>query len=219
MIEACFYEPGAARIKADLLDVKRRLRRRRALARHRAPCLSRPRERKREFLAAMRALGAAACARSPSTIGAIRSHAISTAIPEGLAEMESVHDVPRARSSRSPARPAASARRSAAISATRRADRRDRSPRNGRRLRRRPRRKRAIADRGGGRRRRRSRRGRGAPSRDLARRARRQSTSSSTTPASRTIRLSPRPIRQAGATTSTAISTAPTTAPTPCWPA
>ena len=26
IIEACFYEPGAARVKADLFDVKRRLR-------------------------------------------------------------------------------------------------------------------------------------------------------------------------------------------------
>ena len=58
IIEACFYEPGAARIKADLHDVKRRLRGAgtlRGILRPAFPDL----ETKAEFLAAMRALGAA----------------------------------------------------------------------------------------------------------------------------------------------------------------
>jgi hypothetical protein len=55
IIEACFYEPGAERIKADLFDVKRRLRskgRLRGILRPAFPDL----ESKGEFLAAMRAL-------------------------------------------------------------------------------------------------------------------------------------------------------------------
>ena len=55
IIEACFYEPGAERIKADLFDVKRRLRgkgRLRGILRPAFPDL----ESKGEFLAAIRAL-------------------------------------------------------------------------------------------------------------------------------------------------------------------
>ena len=55
IIEACFYEPGAERIKADLFDVKRRLRgkgRLRGILRPAFPDL----ESKGEFLAAMHAL-------------------------------------------------------------------------------------------------------------------------------------------------------------------
>jgi hypothetical protein len=58
IIEACFYEPGAERIKADLFDVKRRLRgkgRLRGILRPAFPDL----ESKGEFLAAIRALAAA----------------------------------------------------------------------------------------------------------------------------------------------------------------
>ena len=58
VIEACFYEPGAQRIKADIFDVKRRLRgsgRLRGIVRPAFPDL----DSKGEFLAAMRALGAA----------------------------------------------------------------------------------------------------------------------------------------------------------------
>ncbi len=58
VIEACFYEPGATRIKADLCDVKRRLRgagNLRGIVRPGFPDL----EAKGEFLAAMRTLGAA----------------------------------------------------------------------------------------------------------------------------------------------------------------
>jgi hypothetical protein len=57
IIEACFYEPGAARIKADLFDVKRRLRekgRLRGILRPAFPDL----ESKGEFLAAIGALAA-----------------------------------------------------------------------------------------------------------------------------------------------------------------
>jgi hypothetical protein len=57
VIEACFYEPGARRIKADLFDVRRRLRgsgRLRGIVRPAFPDL----DSKGEFLAAMRALGA-----------------------------------------------------------------------------------------------------------------------------------------------------------------
>ena len=56
LIEACFYEPGAARVKADLFDVKRRLRgkgRLRGILRPAFPDL----DTKGEFIAAMRALG------------------------------------------------------------------------------------------------------------------------------------------------------------------
>ena len=57
IVEACFYEPGAERIKADLFDVKRRLRgkgRLRGILRPAFPDL----DSKGEFLAAIRALAA-----------------------------------------------------------------------------------------------------------------------------------------------------------------
>jgi len=57
VIEACFYEPGAERIKADLFDVKRRVRslgRLRAIVRPAFPDL----ESRGEFVSAMRALAA-----------------------------------------------------------------------------------------------------------------------------------------------------------------
>jgi len=57
IIEACFYEPGAARVKADLFDIRRRLRGKghlRGIVRPAFPDL----ETKGEFLAAMQALGA-----------------------------------------------------------------------------------------------------------------------------------------------------------------
>ena len=57
IIEACFYEPGAQRVKADLFDIRRRLRGKghlRGLVRPAFPDL----ETKGEFLAAMQALGA-----------------------------------------------------------------------------------------------------------------------------------------------------------------
>jgi hypothetical protein len=55
IIEACFYEPGAARVKADLFDMRRRLRGRgklRGILRPAYPDL----DEKSQFLAAMRAL-------------------------------------------------------------------------------------------------------------------------------------------------------------------
>jgi hypothetical protein len=57
IIEACFYEPSAARIEADLFDLRRRLRGKgalRGIVRPAFPDL----EEKSQFLAAMRALGA-----------------------------------------------------------------------------------------------------------------------------------------------------------------
>lgn len=57
IIEACFYEPGAQRVKADLFDIRRRLRGKghlRGIVRPAFPDL----ETKGEFLAAMQALGA-----------------------------------------------------------------------------------------------------------------------------------------------------------------
>jgi len=57
IVEACFYEAGADRIKADLFDVKRRMRgkgRLRGILRPAFPDL----ESKGEFLAAVRALAA-----------------------------------------------------------------------------------------------------------------------------------------------------------------
>jgi hypothetical protein len=55
IVEACFYEPSAARIKADLFDVKRRLRGKgklRAILRPAFPDLN----SREEFLAAMNVL-------------------------------------------------------------------------------------------------------------------------------------------------------------------
>ena len=87
IIEACFYEPGVARIKADLHDIKLRLRgvgTLRGILRPAFPDL----EAKTEFLAAMRSLG----------VGGLREVAFYNWghlrdvnldwIPEGLAEME-----------------------------------------------------------------------------------------------------------------------------------
>ena len=57
IIEACFYEPGAQRVKADLFDIRRRLRGKghlRGIVRPAFPDL----ETKGDFLAAMQALGA-----------------------------------------------------------------------------------------------------------------------------------------------------------------
>ena len=57
IIEACFYEPGAARVKADLFDIRRRLRGKghlRGIVRPAFPDL----ETKGDFLVAMQALGA-----------------------------------------------------------------------------------------------------------------------------------------------------------------
>ena len=57
IIEACFYEPGAQRVKADLFDIRRRLRGKghlRGIVRPAFPAL----ETKGDFLAAMQALGA-----------------------------------------------------------------------------------------------------------------------------------------------------------------
>ena len=57
IIEACFYEPGAARVKADLFDVRRRLRGKgtlRGIVRPSYPDF----ESRSEFVAAMSALGA-----------------------------------------------------------------------------------------------------------------------------------------------------------------
>ncbi|HLW91295.1 MAG TPA: hypothetical protein VKS78_08355 [Roseiarcus sp.] len=56
VMEACFYEPGASRVKADVFDVRRRLRGKgslRGIVRPAYPDL----ESKGEFLAALRALG------------------------------------------------------------------------------------------------------------------------------------------------------------------
>jgi hypothetical protein len=88
VIEACFYEPGAARIEADLFDVKRRLRgagRLRGIVRPAFPDL----ESKGEFLAAMRALGAGGLSDVAFyNWGHVRKHNVDW-IEEGLAEMES----------------------------------------------------------------------------------------------------------------------------------
>jgi hypothetical protein len=88
IIEACFYESGADRIKADLFDVKRRLRgsgRLRGIVRPAFPDL----ESKSEFLAAMRALGANGVSEVAFyNWGHLRSGDVD-AIAEGLAAMGS----------------------------------------------------------------------------------------------------------------------------------
>jgi hypothetical protein len=88
IIEACFYESGAERIKADLFDVKRRLRgsgRLRGIVRPAFPDL----ESKSEFLAAMRALGANGVSEVAFyNWGHLRSGDVD-AIAEGLAAMGS----------------------------------------------------------------------------------------------------------------------------------
>jgi hypothetical protein len=87
IIEACFYEPGAARIKADLHDVQRRLRGAgtlRGILRPAYPDL----EAKDEFLAAMRSLGAAGVREVAFyNWGHIRDPNLDW-IPDGLAELE-----------------------------------------------------------------------------------------------------------------------------------
>jgi len=88
VIEACLYEPGADRVKADLFDVKRRLRglgRLRAILRPAFPDF----ESKAEFLAAMRALGAGGVSEVAFyNWGHLRTSSVD-AIAEGLAVMES----------------------------------------------------------------------------------------------------------------------------------
>ena len=88
LIEACFYEAGAARVKADLFDVKRRLRgkgRLRGIVRPSFPDL----ETKSEFLAAMRALGEGGVSEVAFyNWGHIRDANLNW-IAEGLAAMES----------------------------------------------------------------------------------------------------------------------------------
>ena len=87
IIEACFYEPGSARIKADLHDVKRRLRGAGALRGILRPAFP-DLETKAEFLAAMRALGAAGLSEVAFyNWGHIRDANLDW-IAEGLAEME-----------------------------------------------------------------------------------------------------------------------------------
>jgi hypothetical protein len=88
VIEACFYEPGAERIKADLFDVKRRLRnsgRLRGILRPAFPDL----ESRAEFVAAMRALRAAGVREVAFyNWGHLRPNSVD-AIAEGLAAWES----------------------------------------------------------------------------------------------------------------------------------
>jgi hypothetical protein len=88
LIEACFYEAGAARVKADLFDVKRRLRGKghlRGIVRPSFPDL----DTKSEFLAAMRALGeGGVSAVAFYNWGHIRDANLNW-IAEGLATMES----------------------------------------------------------------------------------------------------------------------------------
>jgi hypothetical protein len=88
LIEACFYEAGAARVKADLFDVKRRLRgkgRLRGIVRPSFPDL----DTKSEFLAAMRAFGEGGVSEVAFyNWGHIRDANLNW-IAEGLAAMES----------------------------------------------------------------------------------------------------------------------------------
>ena len=88
LIEACFYEAGAARVKADLFDVKRRLRgkgRLRGIVRPSFPDL----DTKSEFLAAIRALGEGGVSEVAFyNWGHIRDANLNW-IAEGLAAMES----------------------------------------------------------------------------------------------------------------------------------
>ncbi len=88
VIEACFYEPGARRIQADLFDVRRRLRgsgRLRGIVRPAFPDL----DSKDEFMRAMRALGAGGLREVAFyNWGHLRDANVDW-IAEGLAEMES----------------------------------------------------------------------------------------------------------------------------------
>ena len=87
VIEACFYEASAARVKADLHDVKRRMRGKgalRGIVRPAFPDLV----AKGEFLAAMRALGQGGVREVAFyNWGHIRDANLDW-IPEGLAELE-----------------------------------------------------------------------------------------------------------------------------------
>jgi hypothetical protein len=92
-IEACFYEPGAKRVKADFFDVKRRLRgsgRLRGILRPAFPDL----DSKDEFIAAMRALGAGGLREVAFyNWGHLRDANIDW-IAEGLAAMEACFPSP-----------------------------------------------------------------------------------------------------------------------------
>jgi len=87
VIEACFYEPSAARVQADLFDVKRRLRGAgslRGILRPAFPDL----QTKGEFIAAMRALGKGGVRQVAFyNWGHIRDAHLDW-IPDGLAELE-----------------------------------------------------------------------------------------------------------------------------------
>ena len=87
MIEACFYEPSADRIAADLFDVKRRLGgagRLRGIVRPAFPDLA----AKNEFLAAMRTLGSGGVREAAFyNWGHLRDANVDW-IADGLAEME-----------------------------------------------------------------------------------------------------------------------------------
>jgi hypothetical protein len=87
VIEACFYEPGAQRIKADLFDVKRRMRgsgRLRGIVRPAFPDL----DSKGEFLKAMRALGAGGVREAAFYNWGHLRNANLDWLAEGLAAME-----------------------------------------------------------------------------------------------------------------------------------
>ena len=88
IIEACFYEPGAARVKADLFDVKRRLEGQGQAARHHAARLAGPRQQGR---VPRRGRGAERGRRrrvSPSTIGAICARRTSPGSREAMQCLE-----------------------------------------------------------------------------------------------------------------------------------
>jgi hypothetical protein len=88
VIEACLYESGSERVRADLFDIKRRLRgsgRLRGILRPAYPDFG----SKSDFVAAMRALGAAGVLEAAFyNWGHIRDANLDW-IPEGLAAMES----------------------------------------------------------------------------------------------------------------------------------
>ena len=71
IIEACFYEPSAMRVKADLFDIRRRLQRHGQAARHPAPVASRSRRPRASSSRRSRRCATAASTNSPSTTGAI----------------------------------------------------------------------------------------------------------------------------------------------------
>ena len=92
IIEACFYEPGAARVKADLFDIRRRLRGKghlRGIVRPTFPDL----ETKGDFLAACRRLARAAFRRSRSIIGVICGARILAGLPTGYGHSRRRDDV------------------------------------------------------------------------------------------------------------------------------